>query len=234
MPLEGMVTGIGDPLHAIDEPATRGPPPSLALPHIHAAQHANGFEVTRCNVWCCEASLLADCWQVRCTDTRVGRQQRYRRAGPGDVPRGGVSAAVMGPVPSDQGPTALMGLDLRLTAATARYARPSLDVPLAEPMSFRAGRSTRRRCIGHHDEQEHQAVAVGRGEASMSRLARRRRRRSCAWWSGSSAIMVLPPVGIRSGRGGAGTSVRRCGRHCGRRRVRPGGCRSSGWGRSCR
>src|SRR5215211_3374021 len=36
-----------------------GPPPSLALPHLHAAQQADGFEVTRCSVWCCEASLLA-------------------------------------------------------------------------------------------------------------------------------------------------------------------------------
>jgi hypothetical protein len=41
-----------------------GPPPSLALPHLHAAQQADGFEVTRCSVWCCEASLLAVGWPV--------------------------------------------------------------------------------------------------------------------------------------------------------------------------
>jgi hypothetical protein len=53
-----------DPLHAIDEPPVHNTPPSPALPHIHAAQQADGFEVTRCSVWCCKALLLAVCWQV--------------------------------------------------------------------------------------------------------------------------------------------------------------------------
>jgi hypothetical protein len=46
----------------------------------------------------------------------------------------------------------------------------------------------------------------------MSRLGRWRGRRSCTWWSGSSAMMVLPPVGNRSERSGRRSdAIRRLG-----------------------
>jgi hypothetical protein len=63
MPLEDMVTGIGDPLHAIDEPAARPSTRIHVLPHISAAHHTDGIEATRCWLWRREAWLLADCWQ---------------------------------------------------------------------------------------------------------------------------------------------------------------------------
>jgi hypothetical protein len=52
---------LPDLLHAIDEPATHASPLHHALPHIGAAQHADGIEATQRRMQHREAWPLADC-----------------------------------------------------------------------------------------------------------------------------------------------------------------------------
>ena len=102
--------------HAIDEPATHDTPPSPALPHLHAAQQADGFDVTRCSVWRCEALLLADCWQVaahRKAPTGTGQRRTDTGHGHNSVIAGPALGSVIGmmagpgrPSASWQGPLA--------------------------------------------------------------------------------------------------------------------------------